>query len=211
MPDLRSTTGVILAGGLSRRMGGIEKSLLQLSGKPLIEHIRDRLAPQVGAMVISANGDPARFSRLGLPVISDTIPGNAGPLAGILAAMAWSRENHPETTHVLSVAADTPFFPLDLRERLANDAAPGRIAVAASGGRTHPVFALWPVGLERDLAAWLVAGNRKVMGFVLCHSWRAVDFPDRETRTGQIDPFYNINTPENLARAAQLVEALPIL
>jgi molybdopterin-guanine dinucleotide biosynthesis protein A len=203
MHDGRSITGVILAGGLSRRMGGVDKSLLLLDGKPLIGHVRNRLAAQVESIVISANGDPARHAPLGLPVIADTIPGYPGPLAGVLSAMEWSRRHAPGTTHVLSVAADTPFFPPDLCAKLATASA-GRIALAASAGRTHPVFGLWPMSLEDELAAWLAAGNRKVMEFATQRGAVKVDFPIEEATSGRIDPFFNINTAADVELAVAM-------
>jgi molybdopterin-guanine dinucleotide biosynthesis protein A len=200
MPERGETTGVILAGGLSRRMGGIDKAFLKLHGKPLIEHARDRLAPQVTACLISANGDVSRHEPFGLPVIADTVPGHAGPLAGILAAMVWSVRNRPEATHVLSVAADTPFFPENLREALAAEVTGNSIAIASSAGKAHPVFGLWPVGLAGELEKWLRPGNRKVMDFISSHDGRTVEFPRRGDGT---DPFFNINTPDELAHARE--------
>lgn len=197
--------GVILAGGLSRRMGGADKSLLALDGIPLVAHARNRLAPQVARIVVSANGVLSRFAPFCLPVIADTVAGHAGPLAGIHAAIGWASENLPGATHVLSVAADTPFFPVDLAQRLGEAAkSPLELAVAASGGRVHPVFGLWPLALEQELFEWLAAGNRKVMDFVARHRGQEVDFSPLQSEGETVDPFFNINTPEDLERAQAL-------
>jgi molybdenum cofactor guanylyltransferase len=202
--------GVILAGGLSRRMGGIDKSLIELNGVPLVARARNRLAPQVARIVISANGDPVRYSSFCLPVVADTVPGHAGPLAGILAAMAWARPNLPDATHVLSAPADTPFFPADLGRRLAEAAdAHGKIALAASNGSTHQAFGLWPLALYQSLEAFLAGGGRKVMEFAAAHDWTPVGFPFIETREGPVDPFFNINTPQDLERGQALAALLP--
>ena len=215
MPDhtplARETiAGVILAGGLSRRMGGIDKGLIELDGVPLAARARNRLAPQVGRLVVSANGDLSRYASFCLPVVADTVPGHAGPLAGILAAMAWSRQNLPGATHLLSAPADTPFFPADLVKRLAQAAnAPGTIALAASNGATHQAFGLWPIALFQPLEAFLAGGGRKVMEFAEGHDWTPVEFPFIETREGPVDPFFNINTPQDLERAQALAVLLP--
>ena len=154
-------TGLLLAGGQSRRMsdafaaGRGDKGLLDLSGKPMLGHVIERLAPQAGRLVINANGDPARFASFNLPVVPDTIEGYAGPLAGILAGLRWSIVNAPDATHVVSVSTDAPFLPADLvtklQQGLAN--ASGSIALAQSGGELHPVIGLWPVALADDLDA----------------------------------------------------------
>ena len=208
MPERASIAGVILAGGLSRRMGGVEKSLIELGGVPLVAHARNRLAPQVARIVISANGDPERFARFCLPVAGDAVPGYAGPLAGIHSAMLWARENLPEASHVLSAAADTPFFPSNLCEKLAAAAATGKIVLAASGGKTHQVFGLWPVQLAGELEDYLANGGRKVMAFVEAHEWSAAEFAILETGRGPIDPFFNINTPEDVDLAVAIAAAV---
>ena len=194
--------GVILAGGLSRRMGGTDKGLVVLDGVALVAHARNRLAPQVARLVVSANGDHSRFEPFCLPVIGDAVPGHAGPLAGIHAAFGWARENLPGATHLLSVAADTPFFPEDLAKRLGEAVeGPQALAVAAAAGRVHPVFGLWPLALERELEEWLAAGNRKVMDFVTRHNGQEVAFPLVQAGADTVDPFFNINTPGDLDRA----------
>ena len=150
--------GIILAGGLARRMGGGDKPLKEIAGKPILTHVIERLQPQCAHLVLNANGDPARFARFGLPVVADDVADFAGPLAGILAGLDWLAANVPHAECAVSVAADTPFIPRDLVERLraARVREACDIAVAASGGRTHPVIALWPVALRRDLRAALV-------------------------------------------------------
>ncbi len=195
--------GVILAGGLSRRMDGREKSLIELEGRPLAVHVAERLSPQVDQLVINANGDPARFRNLGLPVIADTIPGNRGPLAGIAAAIGWARVNHPGASHVLSMPADTPFFPENLRARLeAALSSAQAIAIARSHGRLHGACGLWPVAAENRILGALAEGRNKVMDLVEAGDWVAVDFAAEEN-TG-IDPFFNINTPADLQHAQSL-------
>ena len=208
-PPLRqSILGTILAGGLSRRMEGREKSLVDLDGKPLLARAIERLAPQAGPLVINANGDPLRFSGFGLPVIADTVEGYAGPLAGVLAAMRHAR-TLDGITHVLTAAADTPFFPVDLFQRFAArleaETAPAdTICLAASGGNRHPVFGLWPVMLADALERFLIAEEgRKVMLFVDRHPWFEVDFPFQ----GSIDPFFNVNTPDDLSEAERLARS----
>ncbi len=193
-----SIAGVILAGGLARRMGGGDKPLLSLAGRPILRHAMERISPQVAALALNANGDPARFADFGLPVIPDTAPGNPGPLAGVLAAMIWAQNTVAGCTHVLTVPGDTPFVPTDLVARL--DAAccqsGASIAVAQSGGIGHPLISLWPVDLAAQLHTALNDGNRRVWGFLDRHSVCFVPFA-----TGGGDPFHNINTPEDLAAA----------
>ncbi len=201
----RGIVGVILAGGLSRRMGGRDKSLVEIAGRALAAHVAERLAPQVDRIVISANGDPARFARLGLPVVEDTLPGNPGPLAGIAAAITWARKNHPATTHVLSMPADTPLFPYDLSERL-HAALPSAqaIAIARSGGRLHGACGLWPVAVEGRIFGALASRQNKVLDLVEGGEWVAVDF--EAAGPDALDPFFNINTPEDLERARAVFE-----
>ena len=208
------TVGVILAGGLSRRMEGPEKSLLTLAGKPLIAHVLERLKPQVSRVVLNANDDPERFAELGLPVQPDTVPGNAGPLAGVLAGMRWTQENEPEIRFVASAATDTPFFPVDLVEMLAEatQLSEDTIGMAASGGHRHPVFGLWPVALTDDLEAFLNSGQGgKVMRFVERHRLVEVEFPlagNEDDEAG--DPFFNVNTPRELERAREFAAGLEL-
>lgn len=210
--DPSDVTGVLLAGGLSRRMfasagqvGG-DKGLLELQGRPMIAHVRQRLAPQVGAIVLNANGDPARFAALGLPVAADTVEGFVGPLAGVLAGMRWSAANAPAATYIATVSTDAPFIPGNLVARLsAGLAPPARIALAASAGEVHPVIGLWPVALADDLDAALKAGVRKVLAWTDRHGSVTVDFPLTVLNGSLIDPFFNANTPEELSQARLLL------
>lgn len=204
----RLVTGCILAGGLSRRMGGGDKSLKPLAGKPMLAHVIDRLRPQVGEIVLNANGDAGRFEPFGLPVQPDLVEGHAGPLAGVLAGLRWSAENAPDAAYVVSAATDTPFFPRDLVSRML-EAAEGqtRIVLAHSGERVHPVFGLWPVALADDLErAVREEGLRKVLVWVYGHDNREVDFPVRRVGGIDLDPFFNANTPEDMATAEKLLE-----
>lgn len=204
-PQRARIFGAVLAGGRSRRMGGTDKALIELARRPLIAHAVERLAPQVGAIAINANGDGARFAGLGLPIFADTITGHAGPLAGVLAAMRFARRTDEAHTHVATAATDTPFFPADLVARLATAAGtPDTIAMATSDGNRHPVFALWPLALADDLQGWLASTDTlKVMAFVRRHRLAPVAFAPR---AGGADPFFNINTPDDLARADGLFQ-----
>jgi len=183
--------GVILGGGLARRMGGGDKGLLRLGDATILDRVIARLGTQVAAMALNANGDPARFAGLGLPVIADSIDGYAGPLAGVLAGMDWAAGEG--ATHIVTAAWDTPFFPADLAERLAAEAGPITLARTAQG--RHPTFGLWPVALRGDLRAELLAGTRKVLAWTDRHGTAYADFE------GDPDPFFNVNTPEDLAAA----------
>lgn len=185
--------GVILAGGAGRRMGGADKALLPLAGQPLILNAIARLEPQVQALRISANGDPARLAFTGLPVLADDV--SQGPLSGILAAL----EAAGDADAVVSVAVDTPFFPGDLVPRLWM-AADGGLAYAECGGRAHPTFALWPMALRGALRDWLSSGRARMMDFCAAHAATAAPFPG-----GTPDPFFNLNTPEDLATAERAI------
>lgn len=201
------TVGVILAGGRASRMGGGDKALLELGESTLLDHVIARLRPQCAALAINANGDPARFARFGLPVIADTIGGLPGPLAGILAGMEWAAAHGGDS--VVSAAGDTPFLPGDLAERL-RDAGGGGLALAASFDgegvqRIHPTFGLWPVALRADLRASLERGERKVATWAQNHGAAIVTFPAGKGA----DPFFNVNTPGDLARARELLATKP--
>jgi molybdenum cofactor guanylyltransferase len=199
--------GVLLAGGLARRMGGGDKGLRLLGGRPLIDWVIERARPQVAALALNANGDPARFAAWGLPVIEDSVAGFAGPLAGVLAGLAWAAASVDGATHVASFATDAPFLPRDLVSGLAAAVADGRhdLACAASGGRTHPVFGLWPIALREDLQrAVAEEGIRKVDQWTARHRLAVVAFATRP-----VDPFFNANAPDDLATAEGLVAALP--
>ncbi|PWK69905.1 molybdenum cofactor guanylyltransferase MobA [Aminobacter sp. AP02] len=196
--------GLILAGGRSSRMGGTDKTLLPLFGRPLISQVLDRLASQVSPVCINTNAGPSHFASLGVDIIADTIAGYQGPLAGVFAGLEWA-DSKGEITHVLSVAGDTPFFPLDLARQLAMHSTAGRVAVAASNGRVHPTFALWPVSLREALAAFLESGDtRRVMTFIEQAGLDVVDFEVEQRGATTLDPFFNINTPGDLAEAERL-------
>ncbi len=201
--------GIILAGGQSRRMGGREKSLLELEGLTQLEWVAKRLGPQVQALAINANGDASRFQSAGLPVIADTIGGHIGPLAGVLAGMRWA-QSQDAFTHIATGAADTPFIPHNFVERLTNainNSSP--IAMAASNGRIHPVAALWPIDLADDLEQFLTVENeRKILVFAKRHGLNEVVFGLDSGPTGH-DPFFNINTPDDLAIAGEIAADLP--
>jgi molybdenum cofactor guanylyltransferase len=189
---------VLLAGGLARRMGGGDKPLRLLHGRPLLDHAIARVRPQCHALVLNANGDPSRFARWGLPVVADPLPDYPGPLAGVLAGMRWTASHYPDIADVLSVPTDTPFLPADLVARLQAARANARvpIACAASDGRTHPVVALWPVALADVLEAALLAGMRKIDAWTAAQGVVAESFTDPRG-----DPFFNVNSPEELAQA----------
>jgi len=195
--------GVILAGGLARRMGGGDKGLLLLGGQSLLDRVIDRLGPQSGLLALNANGDPGRFAEYGLPVLPDTVPEYPGPLAGVLAGMDWAAE--AGLSHIVTAAADTPFFPRDLGARLARTArkagTPIALAATQEEGRLirHPTFGLWPVALRADLRAALEGGLRKVVLWTDKHGAATALFPD--------DAFFNINTPQDMARAEALLAA----
>ena len=200
-PDI---TGVVLAGGLARRMGGGDKALLELGGRPILAHVIERLGPQVGPMVINANGDPARFADYALPVAADPVDGFAGPLAGVLAGLDWAKANVADATWIVTVASDTPFFPADLVARLvaAAKAEDAEMACAVSGGRHHPVFGLWPVRLADDLRHAMIDEDiRKVDIWTARYRLAAVEFG-----TDPFDPFFNANRPEDLEKARRLLD-----
>ncbi len=198
--------GVLLAGGLARRMGGGDKGLRRLGGKPIMDRILERARPQVTALLINANGDPARFKSYGLPVLADAIDGYAGPLAGVLTGLEWAAAHAPKgTTFVASFATDAPFVPMDLVRRLrrAVDDAGAQLACAKSGGRTHPVIGLWPLDLAGELRRALVEeGMRKIDRWTARYRLVEVEFA-----TTPFDPFFNINDKDNLVEAEQLLAA----
>jgi molybdopterin-guanine dinucleotide biosynthesis protein A len=201
--------GIVLAGGKSSRMGGGDKCLLPLGGRPILAHVIERLKPQIAELIISANGDPARFSAFCLPVVADRLGGYAGPLAGILAGLDWLRTNRPESSFAITAASDTPFLPLDLVDRLWHAAGEGaaKLAVARSAEGMHPVFGLWPVTLAPDLEASLMSGDRKVSDWVIQHQAKEVMFPPLEIGGRTIDPFFNVNRPEELDAAEAFLQA----
>ena len=208
-PNMDRPLGVILAGGLARRMGGGDKSLLSLGASSrVLDQVIARLGAQVDQMVLNANGDPTRFDEFGLPVVADSLDGFLGPLAGVLAGLDYAA-NHG-FNHIVSVAADTPFFPTNLASALetASKHMDVPIALAATkieGGKTvrHPTFGLWPVALREDLRSALQDGLRKVVLWTDQHGAETHVFD-----SGEIDPFFNINTPEDLELANKMMETL---
>jgi molybdopterin-guanine dinucleotide biosynthesis protein A len=200
-----NVVGLLLCGGQSRRMGGGDKALRLLGGIPLLDRVIERLRPQVDALVLNANGDPGRFASYALPVVADSVSGFAGPLAGVLAGLDWAASLRPDCPYIVSVATDAPFLPTDLVTRLADglDAAHADLACAASGGRAHPVFGMWPVRLREDLRHAVVAeGIRKVDLWTERHKLATVSFAEQP-----VDPFFNANRPEDFETAAALLRA----
>jgi molybdenum cofactor guanylyltransferase len=196
--------GVLLAGGQARRMGGGDKSLRRLGGRTILEHVIERAQPQVAALVLNANGDPARFAGFGLPVASDVVEGFAGPLAGVLTGMEWARANRPDCAWIATIATDTPFFPQDLVARLLQAVEGADLACASSNGRANPVFGLWPVRLAVDLRrAMAEEGVRKVDVWTARYRLAQAGFPNEP-----FDPFFNTNRPEDLAEAERLLGEL---
>lgn len=199
---MENTFGVILAGGLARRLGGVDKALIDIGGETILHRLIQRLAPQCAGLALNANGDASRFERFALPVVADGVAGNAGPLAGVLAGLDHVAAAHPEIADVVTVPADTPFVPRDLVARLRAARSQGRcqIAVAGSADRAHHAVALWPVALRGELRRALVEeGLRQVSAFIARYeacvaAWSAAPF----------DPFFNVNEPRDVARANEL-------
>ena len=201
--------GIILAGGQSRRMGGGDKSLVELHHQPVLARVIDCLRPQVGPMVLSANGDPARFAAFGLAVVPDTAEGYQGPLAGIEAGLSWVRAERPEAAFAVTVPGDTPFIPMDLVARLVAGKGDADMAVAVSAAGLHPVIGLWPVTMAEALGQALARGERRASQFVRSHGAAEVPFSPLEIEGTKVDPFFNINTPEDLDIARELAAQLP--
>ncbi len=203
--DRDATLGLVLDGGLARRMGGVDKGLVMLAGRPMLMHVIERLRPQCGALAISANGDPARLAPFGLTVVADDPPDFSGPLAGVLAGLEHCARRAPQMTHVATLPADAPFAPENFVARLhgARRGSGAAIAVGASGGRVHHVAALWPADLAAELRRALAGeGLRKVESFAQRFSVALVEWPCES-----VDPFFNVNTAEDLARAEALIAA----
>ena len=195
--------GVILAGGQSRRMGGVDKALIPLGGTTLIERAIARASVQVPDLIINANGDLKRFAHLGLPLVPDPIGGFVGPIAGIFAGLEWMRRERPKAHWLASFSCDTPFFPMNMVERLIAKASGDRakVAVAQSGSQDHPVFAVWSADISVSPEDILMKrGLRKMDDFI-------ATLPNVRVRfdTDPIDPFVNINTPEDLAHAEDYI------
>ena len=200
--DAPATPAVLLAGGLARRMGGGDKPMRQIGGRTILERVIARLKPQCDGLILNANGDPARFAGFGLPVVADSVAGFPGPLAGILAGLDWAAANRPDAAWMLSAAADCPFLPRDLvarlhRGRIEQDA---QLAVAVSGGQSHPVIGLWSVALREELRHALVVEDvRKIDRWTARYSLATVAWPSEP-----LDPLFNANTAEDLAEAERL-------
>ena len=196
---------VILAGGKATRMGGGDKGLRTIGGKPLLDYVLDRMRPQSGPIVLNANGDAARFADYGLPVLPDTLPDHPGPLAGVLAGLDWAAAQGNDA--IVTAAADTPFFPADLVDRLQQAAGPSGLALAATreGDKIwrQPTFGLWPVALRDDLRDALQNGLRKIVMWTDQHDAGLAIFD-----TDPVDPFFNVNTPDDITEAERLLEAL---
>jgi molybdopterin-guanine dinucleotide biosynthesis protein A len=206
-PAVPPTIGAILAGGLARRLGGGDKTLRTVGGRTVLARLIDRLAPQVKRLIINVNNDPDRFGDLHLPIVPDSIPGYHGPLAGVLAALDWVSGAEPAIEFVVTAAGDVPFLPRDLVRRL--HAALRRdeavLACAGSDGRTHPIIALWPVSLRAELRnAVAEEGTRRVDRFTGRYRLAMEQWP-----TDPADPFFNVNTPEDLAEANRLIAIHP--
>ncbi|CDZ30461.1 molybdenum cofactor guanylyltransferase MobA [Neorhizobium galegae] len=199
--------GLILAGGKSSRMGA-DKAFLTIGGDTILGHVVRRLLPQTSEITLNA---PTGFPNpLGLRLLPDPVPGQIGPLAGVLAGLRDIKARGLRATHLLTVPSDSPFGPADLVRRLETEADdPDAIVIASSDGRDHPVFGLWPVSLAGDLETWLSdPDNRRIKAFLERHRVATVEFPVVETPQGLLDPFFNINTPEDLQEARRFAEEL---
>jgi molybdenum cofactor guanylyltransferase len=201
------TLGLVLAGGLARRMGGGDKARIRVGGATILQRVLACLAPQCSRVIINANGDPARFADTALPVVPDSVPDFAGPLAGILAGLDWAAANAPSSEWLLSVPGDCPFLPKNLTARLheARAAAGVPLACARSGEWRHPVVGLWPVSLRDDLRrALLGEGLHKIELWTVRHGVAIAEWPN-----APVDPFFNINTPDDAVRAEEITAKFP--
>jgi molybdopterin-guanine dinucleotide biosynthesis protein A len=202
-----ATLGLVLAGGLARRMGGGDKPRTKIGGATILSRVLERMKPQCVRLILNANGDPARFADTGLPVIPDDVPDFAGPLAGILAGLDWAATHAPDVSHVESVPGDCPFLPRDLVARLheARQTQNQPLACARSGEWRHPVVGLWPVALRADLRKALTQeGLRKIEAWTARHGVALAHWPAEP-----VDPFFNVNTPEDAAAAEHLAAQHP--
>jgi molybdopterin-guanine dinucleotide biosynthesis protein A len=205
-PNVSKIVGVILAGGQSRRFGGGDKFLKTLNGTPLIDHVVERVRSQTDGLIINSNSEAVLFESFDLPVVADTIQGYAGPLAGILTGMEWVKENAPAHEWMITFPSDGPFIPLDCAQKMLLCAESDKVEIvcAASGGRTHPVCALWHIDLAQDLRrAMQEEEMRKIDLWTARHKLSVLEFSDQPH-----DPFFNINRPEDLARAEQIFQDL---
>jgi molybdenum cofactor guanylyltransferase len=206
-PSATATLGLVLAGGLARRMGGGDKPLTRIGGATILSRVLERLKPQCTRVVLNANGDPARFADTGLPVIPDDVPDFAGPLAGILAGLDWAAKHAPGIEWLASAPGDCPFLPKDLVPRLhaARIAEKKPLACARSGEWRHPVVGLWPVALRDDLRhALTVEGLHKIEAWTGRRGVALAAWPDQP-----FDPFFNVNTPDDLAKAEEIAARNP--
>ncbi|ODA66011.1 Molybdenum cofactor guanylyltransferase [Methyloligella halotolerans] len=197
--------GLLLAGGRSSRFGA-DKSFATLDGAQLVDRAIARLKPQVARLAINSNGDPAGFAGTGLPVIADPIAGYAGPLAGVLAGLIWLRKTSPEIPALVTAAVDTPFFPETLVETMLSQSRGRSLVMAASESGTHPTFALWPAGLETELADYLERGGRKLHDWMARQEAAICFFPAVEIKGELVDPFFNINRPDQREAAEALLQ-----
>jgi molybdopterin-guanine dinucleotide biosynthesis protein A len=207
MTEAAGTLGLVLAGGLARRMGGGDKAMIRIGTATILERVLERLRLQTSAIVLNANGDAARFTSTGLPVVPDSVSDFPGPLAGILAGLDWAAANTPDIAYVVSVPGDCPFLPRDLVARLhaarINDDT--QLACARSGDWRHPVVGLWPVALRDDLRHALVVEDlRKIEVWTARHGIAIAEWPDRP-----VDPFFNVNTPDDAAHANAIAQQHP--
>jgi molybdenum cofactor guanylyltransferase len=204
---IQETLGLVLAGGLARRMGGGDKARIRIGGATILQRVLARLTPQCRHLIVNANGDPARFADTGLPVVADSVPNFAGPLAGILAGLDWTASNVPDCEWLVSAPGDCPFLPNDLVAKLhdARITAWAPLVSARSGNQIHPVVGLWPLSLREDLRRALIDEDmRKIDLWTARHGVAIADWSDKP-----IDPFFNVNTPEDAARAEEIVKQFP--
>ena len=207
MPDAPPVTGLLVAGGLSRRMGGGDKTLRLLAGRPVLAHVIERIQPQVRQLCLNANGDPSRFADYHLPVVPDSVEGFVGPLAGVLAGLDWTAANASGCSWLVSAPTDSPFLPRDLVRRLLAPCLAGEadMACATSNGQAHPVVGLWPVSARAELRRALVEEEiRKVDLWTARYRLAQIEFSAEP-----VDPFFNANRPEDLAEAERLVSVQP--
>lgn len=204
MLDPSQIVGVILAGGRSRRFGGGDKGFSDLDGKPVLAHVIARFQPQVGRLILNANGDVGRFARFGPDVVPDDESPEQGPLSGILAALDWAKRHTADGAAIATVSTDVPFLPLDLVQRLESGRRDG-IAIASSGDRRHPTIAIWPLSSRQSVAEALDHGALSVDVLAAKLNAAVIEFPPREIAGASVDPFFNINTPDDLELARALI------
>jgi len=204
MPPPTDILGVILAGGRSRRFGGGDKGFADLGGQPVLSHVIERFRPQVGRLILNANGDVGRFACFGIEIVADQEHPEQGPLSGVLAAIDWAKRHAPKYSAVATVATDVPFLPPELIEQLDAERGNG-VAIAVSAGRRHPTIALWPIGARAAVADALACQALSADALATKLNAVAVPFPMREIKGHAVDPFFNVNTPDDLATARSLI------